>query len=212
MLPNNHPDEAMRLEQLVSARQARLRLHLPHLRQELLQSDPVPPGRREDGGDHPEDWWDRAHGTRFYPDFAGVARSHNFYPAPPLTAEDGIVAVALGLGRTVVDGEQRPVLLPQVSRSICMHFSTVDGHAGQLAARVRGPGYGRSTGESDPETRITLWRRPKPTAPWRRWPPPIRRRTTQYTTASRRPGVRLVSFAPVLKQRSASASRPLSSA
>jgi CheY-like chemotaxis protein len=44
------------------------------------------------------------HGDRFYPDFAGVARSHNFYPAEPLAAEDGIVAVALGLGRTVVDG------------------------------------------------------------------------------------------------------------
>jgi CheY-like chemotaxis protein len=45
-----------------------------------------------------------AHGERFYPDFAGVARSHNFYPAEPLKAEDGIVAVALGLGKTVVEG------------------------------------------------------------------------------------------------------------
>ncbi len=43
-------------------------------------------------------------GPRFYPDFAGVARSHNFYAAPPLQPEDGIVAVALGLGRTVVEG------------------------------------------------------------------------------------------------------------
>jgi len=41
---------------------------------------------------------------RFYPDFAGVARSHNFYPTPPLKSEDGIVAVAVGLGRTVVEG------------------------------------------------------------------------------------------------------------
>ena len=44
------------------------------------------------------------HSSRYYPDFSGVARSHNFYPTPPLQAEDGIVAVALGLGRTVVDG------------------------------------------------------------------------------------------------------------
>ncbi len=42
--------------------------------------------------------------TRFYPDFAGVARSYNFYPTPPAKSEDGIVAVALGLGKTVVDG------------------------------------------------------------------------------------------------------------
>ena len=40
----------------------------------------------------------RGHGNRFYPDFAGVARSHNFYPTPPLRAEDGIVAVSAGAG------------------------------------------------------------------------------------------------------------------
>jgi CheY-like chemotaxis protein len=45
------------------------------------------------------------HGPRFYPDFSGVARSHNVYPAPPIKAEDGIAAVALGLGRTVVEGD-----------------------------------------------------------------------------------------------------------
>jgi CheY-like chemotaxis protein len=45
-----------------------------------------------------------ARNGRFYPDFAGVARSHNFYPAPPATAVDGVAAVALGLGRTVVEG------------------------------------------------------------------------------------------------------------
>jgi CheY-like chemotaxis protein len=45
-----------------------------------------------------------AHGPRFYPDFSGVARSHNFYPSPPLLAADGIVALALGMGRAVVEG------------------------------------------------------------------------------------------------------------
>ena len=44
----------------------------------------------------------RPRGPRFYPDFSGVARSHNFYPHAPLTAQDGIAAVALGLGRSVV--------------------------------------------------------------------------------------------------------------
>ena len=38
------------------------------------------------------------HGTRFYPDFSGVVRSHNFYPVPPMKYGDGIAAVALGLG------------------------------------------------------------------------------------------------------------------
>jgi hypothetical protein len=42
------------------------------------------------------------HDGRFYPHLSGVARSHNFYPTPPLVAGDGIAAIALGLGRTVV--------------------------------------------------------------------------------------------------------------
>jgi len=44
------------------------------------------------------------HGHRFYPEISGVARSYNFYPVPPLRAEDGVVSLALGLGKTVVEG------------------------------------------------------------------------------------------------------------
>jgi CheY-like chemotaxis protein len=44
------------------------------------------------------------HENRFYPDFSGVARSHNYYPIGPQKAADGIVSVALGLGKTIVDG------------------------------------------------------------------------------------------------------------
>jgi hypothetical protein len=41
---------------------------------------------------------------RFYPCVSGVARSHNFYPTGHATAEDGVVTLALGLGKTIVDG------------------------------------------------------------------------------------------------------------
>jgi hypothetical protein len=41
---------------------------------------------------------------RFYPELAGVARSYNYYPLRPARPEDGIVNLALGLGKTVVDG------------------------------------------------------------------------------------------------------------
>jgi hypothetical protein len=44
------------------------------------------------------------HKERFYPDFSGVAKSYNFYPIPPQKSADGTVSVALGLGKTVVDG------------------------------------------------------------------------------------------------------------
>ncbi len=45
----------------------------------------------------------RKHESRFYPDISGVARSFNFYPAGHARPEDGIISLALGLGRTIVD-------------------------------------------------------------------------------------------------------------
>ncbi len=42
----------------------------------------------------------------FFPTVSGVARSVNFYPVGYEKAQDGIVKVAYGLGKAVVDGEQ----------------------------------------------------------------------------------------------------------
>lgn len=42
----------------------------------------------------------------FLPTFSGVARSLNFYPIGNERAEEGIVKLAYGLGKAVVDGEQ----------------------------------------------------------------------------------------------------------
>ncbi len=41
---------------------------------------------------------------RFYPDFAGVAQSWNFYAAAPAKPRDGVAAVVLGLGGAVTEG------------------------------------------------------------------------------------------------------------
>ena len=46
----------------------------------------------------------RRHGDRFYPDLSGVARSYNFYPVGPAQPAEGVVDLALGLGKTIVDG------------------------------------------------------------------------------------------------------------
>ena len=46
----------------------------------------------------------RRHDDRFYPDLSGVGRSYNFYSVPPAVPEDGVVNLALGLGKTIVDG------------------------------------------------------------------------------------------------------------
>jgi hypothetical protein len=62
------------------------------------------------------------YGDSFYPAVSGVAQSHNYYPFGRMKPEDGIVTIALGLGRTVVEGEKTlrfspayPQLLPQRS-------------------------------------------------------------------------------------------------
>jgi len=44
------------------------------------------------------------HGTRFYPHCSGVARSINFYPVGEETADEGVMNLALGLGKHIVDG------------------------------------------------------------------------------------------------------------
>lgn len=46
----------------------------------------------------------RKHGDRFYPTIAGVGRSYNFYPVGQALPDEGVVDLALGLGKTIVDG------------------------------------------------------------------------------------------------------------
>jgi CheY-like chemotaxis protein len=103
MLSNSHPEAKVRLRQLVSAikrvyasmftsrAQAYLKTTSYRLEEEkmaVILQQVVGAG----------------HGNRFYPHISGVARSHNFYPVAPMRADDGIVAVALGFGETVVAG------------------------------------------------------------------------------------------------------------
>lgn len=42
--------------------------------------------------------------NRFYPYFSGVGRSFNFYPFGKSKPRDGIIHLAIGLGKTIVDG------------------------------------------------------------------------------------------------------------
>jgi CheY-like chemotaxis protein len=65
-----------------------------------------------------------SHEERFYPDFAGVAKSFNFYPVPPQKSLDGIALVALGLGKTVVDGGNCVRFCPKYPRHLLQFFST----------------------------------------------------------------------------------------
>lgn len=62
---------------------------------------------------------------RFYPTFSGVAKSYNFYPLPPQKTEDGIVSVALGLGKMVVEGGETVRFSPKHPGRL-IQFHSVD--------------------------------------------------------------------------------------
>ena len=42
---------------------------------------------------------------RYYPTFSGTAQSFNFYPISYMKRNDGVAHLALGLGRTIANGE-----------------------------------------------------------------------------------------------------------
>jgi CheY-like chemotaxis protein len=123
MLPNDHPRADVRLRQLLTAIKRVYASTFGHAAKQYLADAPY---RLEEekmavvlqrivGG---------SHGGRFYPDIAGVARSHNFYPLPPMRPEDGLAAVALGLGETVVGGGACFRFCPRYPRH-AMQFSSV---------------------------------------------------------------------------------------
>ena len=60
----------------------------------------------------------KRYGDRFYPSISGVARSINFYPIEPEKSEDGIVNIALGLGKYVVDGGNTLRFSPRFPKKI----------------------------------------------------------------------------------------------
>jgi hypothetical protein len=68
----------------------------------------------------------RLHRDCFYPDFAGVAKSHNFYPLPPQTPSDGIVSVGLGLGKWVVDGGNTVRFCPKYPTDLIQFYSAAE--------------------------------------------------------------------------------------
>ncbi|MBI2407462.1 MAG: histidine kinase [Gemmatimonadetes bacterium] len=123
MLPNRHPDHDERLARLVEAVKRVYASTFTHNAKSYLRATPY---RLEEekmaviiqkivGAEH---------GPRFYPDFSGVGRSYNFYPAAPLEAEDGVAAVALGLGRAIVEGGRVLTFCPRAPRNI-IQFSSV---------------------------------------------------------------------------------------
>jgi hypothetical protein len=119
MLPNNHPDLEVRLNQLAtavklvyaSAYLERPRRYLEAIGHDLTEARMAVIVQEVAG---------RRYGRYFYPAISGVAQSHNYYPVFQMKPEDGVATIALGLGKQVVEGgdavrfcPRYPKVLPQ---------------------------------------------------------------------------------------------------
>ena len=119
MIPNNHPDPKVRLNQLCTAVKLVYASAFFRGARHYLEATGHPAGE-EKMGVILQELVGSAHDQYFYPTFSGVARSFNFYPAGQMTPEEGVACVALGLGKMVVEGGQclmfspaHPQVLPQ---------------------------------------------------------------------------------------------------
>jgi CheY-like chemotaxis protein len=119
MIPNDHFDFDLRLQQLVTAVKlvyASTYFQGPkafarRVGQRTEEEKMAVIVQRLIGGKHNQ---------FFYPAVSGVAQSHNYYPIYNMKPQDGLATVALGLGKTVAEGGQalrfsprHPQLLPQ---------------------------------------------------------------------------------------------------
>ncbi|MEO8083429.1 MAG: PEP/pyruvate-binding domain-containing protein [Ardenticatenales bacterium] len=142
------------------------------------------------------------HGDVVYPHFSGVAQSHNFYPVRAMKAEEGIATVALGLGKTVVDGGRavrfspaHPEWLPQMSvpedilANAQRTFWALDVTRPASFHTPEPESALVELGLADAERHDTLWPVASVYVP---------DNDAVYDGLSR-PGVRLVTFAPILK-------------
>ncbi len=124
MLPNNHTNLKVRLDQLCDG----IKLVYASAYSRAAKSYIEATGNRVEEEKMSvilQQMVGRGYGNYDYPHFSGVGHSSNFYPAAGMKPEEGVVTVALGLGRTVVEGgkalrfsPEHPEVLPQ--------FGTVD--------------------------------------------------------------------------------------
>jgi len=206
MLSNRHSDLIVRLEQLMEAIK---RVYASTFSQHAKAYVRATPYRLEEekmavilqqvvGTSHGTE----EKGMRFYPDFSGVVRSHNFYPVSPMNAEDGIAAVALGLGRAVVDGGKCLTFCPRYPRNL-LQFSSVDDILANSQREFWALELNHCAGHQDPlhdlrEVRFGLEIAENDET--------LHNVGSTYSVDNNavydglsRPGTRIVSFAPVLK-------------
>ena len=124
MIPNNHPDTSRRLQHLITA--------IKLVYASTYCEGPKAFSRNTLNQPHEESMAviiqhlaGVEYGNYFYPSISGVSQSHNFYPISHMKPEEGIAHIAMGLGKTVVEGEKTLRFSPKYP-AIMPQFSTVD--------------------------------------------------------------------------------------
>ena len=105
LLPNNNPDRQVRFQQLCDAiKLVFSSVYLEGARSYIesinykIEEEKMAVIIQEIIGSKYDDC--------YYPHFSGVGQSHNFYPISYLKSSDGVVSIAVGLGKTVVEGDR----------------------------------------------------------------------------------------------------------
>jgi hypothetical protein len=124
MLPNDNADRQVRLEELLTAikliyastffREPRAFAERTHQKADEEKMAVVIQGLVGS-----------THNDLYLPAISGVAQSYNYYPIAPMLPEDGIANIAVGLGKTVVDGGRALRFCPRYPQHL-PQFSTVD--------------------------------------------------------------------------------------
>jgi len=117
MLPNNHKNDAIRLNQLCQAIKL-IYASVYFLEPKIYIESTSSKIEEEKMAIVIQDIVGKDYGGRFYPTFSGVAQSYNFYPVGHQTFEDGIATVAVGLGKTVVGGGKALRFCPRYPENI----------------------------------------------------------------------------------------------
>jgi hypothetical protein len=112
LIPNNHPDPVVRLEQLMDAiKLVYASVYSPIAKGYIeavnyrIDQEKMAVVIQEVVGHQYEDV--------YYPHISGVAQSYNYYPFAHMKPEEGFAVTALGLGRYVVEGEKAFRFAPQ---------------------------------------------------------------------------------------------------
>ncbi len=105
IIPNNHPEKDLRLQQLIDAVKlvyastfSNIAVNYAKALNHKLGDEKMSVVIQELVG--------REHNGLYYPDISGVAQSYNYYPFASMKPRDGFAVLAIGLGTYVVEGEK----------------------------------------------------------------------------------------------------------